>query len=124
VGHGPYPPLALPQVVVEPPAAYGNKLQLTNDRGQKLFNVPRTSLISDLYRDSQVLKAFKVVHSVGDFIIQVVSRETKHLELPKLADLCCDWSSYVVVLQGTTRWGKQRKTFQSKRNTQQRIGKQ
>jgi hypothetical protein len=48
----------------------------------------RTSLKSDLYCYSQVLEAFKVVHSAQDFAIQVVARETKHLELRKLADLC------------------------------------
>jgi hypothetical protein len=59
----------------------------------------RTSLISDLYCDSQVLEAFKVSHSAGDFTIQVVAGEIKCLELDKLAGLCWDWPGYVVILQ-------------------------
>jgi hypothetical protein len=75
----------------------------------------RTSLKSDLYCDSQVLEAFKVVHGAQDFAIQVVARETKHVELRKLADLCWDWLGYVVVLQGTATGGNKEKPSGQKR---------
>jgi len=50
---------------------------------------------------SQVLEAFKVEHSGRDFTMQVVAGEIEFLEPPKLANLCRDCPSYVVVRQHT-----------------------
>jgi hypothetical protein len=49
-----------------------------------------------------------VAHGGGDFTIQVVAGEIKCPELCKLADLCRDWASDVVVLQETAT-GKENK---------------
>jgi hypothetical protein len=75
--------------------ATNSSLAMIEDKNYSMC--PRTSLISDLYCDSQVLEAFKVAHSARDFAILVVAREIKHLELPKLVDLCWDWPDYAVV---------------------------
>lgn len=54
---------------------------------------------------SQVLEAFKVGHGGGDFTIEVVAGDIEFLELGKLANLCWDWPSYVVVLQQAATGG-------------------